>query len=188
MIPAEQAPIKNARINMEFNGFDFEAVKVFAAFMNKLSMKEQYELGESFDEEAMGMFADLLTTDLNAKIALNLGNGGGKANSDFAIRFIGDGSKSGYADIVTVADILNAIEVDLNMKADKGALALTPAMMFTDSPEAQMVLADGGDHFYTKATLRGTAVELNDNFFPLQDMVGEMLDMPIEALLAMGGL
>jgi len=190
LMPKDQLPVSSFSITGGFSDIDLASFEAYTKKANQMTIEDQLEMAMSDDISStdLEMIRMLVTRGTALTYNVKLGNDGGDASADYVVRFIGDDSTNGFEDIVTVSDALNAVEMDLNVKVDKAALEMTPAAMFTGSPEMAMALVDAGDHYYSTATLRGTAVELNGNFFPLQDMVGDMLDMPIEAMIEMGGM
>ncbi len=187
-IPADLVPIDTARFSLDLVDLSFSGIKEYSDRLDKLTVEEQMSSTPPTDAEALAVAASMVSPNSTLDIKLELGNPAGAATADYAIRFVGDESPSGYDDIVTVADLLNAIEMDVNVGIDKAALDLTPAAMFMDSPQMQMAFVDIGEQIVSRASLRGAAVEVNGNFFPLQSMFGGMLDMPIDIILEMEGL
>jgi len=187
LMPADSAPVTSGKLVVDFNNMRVKALEEFNNYYGQFSLSERSELGDDLPAEFLSEYAKIITKDAELSYDLALENSAGKANADVLLRFIGDSSESGKDNIVTGVDLGNALEVDANIVADKAALELTPAIMFMQSPPAQMVFVDEGDQYVAKATVRQLVADLNGQIFPLNEMSGGMLEIPLEDLMQMGG-
>ncbi len=186
--PKDASPLTSARLDIAVNNVNVQAMKEYRETVNQFGVAEQIEQSDRFISELYSTITNLITKDVEVDYRLTLGNDGGSADAGFLIRFIGDDSETGRDYIVTAGDALNAIEIEVDVKADKAAVELTPAAGFMYSPQAQMALLDNGDHYLGKGSIKQSVGDLNGQQFPLQEMLGGMLDMPLEALMEMQGL
>ena len=183
VMPLDVAPVTSGSLDVVISELSLDALQSYIDWINQSSIAEQLELSEELSAELVTQLLSLVTKDIGLKYDLKLGNSGGEAQADYRVKFLGDDSPTGYDNIVTVSDLLNVLDIDLTVNADKSAIDMTPAAAFMQSPEAQMAFIDEGDQYTGKATLDGTTVDVNGNLFPLEDMLGGMLEMPLADLL-----
>ncbi len=177
-IPVETLPVTSGRLDVGIKNLNVAATKRYREAMNQIAVSAE-DSKTLFDN-----IKGLMTRNLEVLYELQLSNSGGNADADYRLHVVGDSSNSGHDTIITARDLLNALEMDLMIKANKAALALTPALPLLDSLQAQRVLIDDGEYVIAKATLRDLTATLNADEFPLDQMLGGMLDVPVSSLLA----
>lgn len=183
-VPADTLPVTSGRLDIALNKLNIEAVKRYSQTTKHKPLDQQSAQSGILTAELVERFKGLITKDLELNYELALANNGGTADANYLLRFVGDESDTGYDTIVSAGDLLSALEMNINVKADKAALALTPALALLDSPQAQFVLVDAGDSVVAEATLKNMVGTLNDNEYFLDQMFGGMLSMPLEMLIS----
>lgn len=183
MFPANNQPLTSGRLEVAVNNMQAQALRDFYEYYGQFSLTQRVNLSEELSAEFLNEYAKLATKDSEIIYDLDLENTEGVANADLSIRFIGDDSVTGRDNIVTGADLGNAIEIDADVVMDKAALSLTPAIFMMRSPPAQIAFVDNGDQFVSKATVRKLVADVNGTLYPLEDLSGGMLALPLEALI-----
>jgi len=186
-MPSDQLPIQSGRISFEIRDMEKGASTAFQDKINQLSLKQQYSpdsLSADAEEIYWQAFKELLTPGVNLKFGIQASNAGGDANASYKITFVGDSSNSGYDNVHTMEDALNAFQMNMDAKIDKDALNMTPAAMFLQSGMLEMAMVDEGDHYKSTVEIDGTSLIVNGMPFPLRDMLADKLDAPIEEVLS----
>jgi len=145
VMPADRAPINSGKVDVKLIDVDATALQNYANWARQRSLKDKLDISDEAETEMLSKLAKLITKDIAFEYNLTLGNAGGSANTTTLMKFNGDDSPTGYDNLVTVADLLNVMEMEISVTADKEAINLTPAAGFVTSPTAQMALVDAGE-------------------------------------------
>jgi len=114
---------------------------------------------------------------------LELGNSEGDAKAFTKVVFQGFDDSSDPDTKATVGDLLGALTGQLDLNADLSAIAMTPLPMLLGSPGISDWLVNDGETISSKITLEKLVINANGNPIPLEMMLGEMLQMPLDASL-----
>ena len=92
---------------------------------------------------------------------------------------------NGFDSVTTVRDLLNILTLEAHMEADVEAVISLPWPCFMGAPEAQQYIVSDGLKYTSDITVSDLIVDINGNPLSLEMMVGDMLDMPLAALMEM---
>lgn len=181
-LPAEYAPVNSGKLEIQLNNIKVQSVEDFVTHMSQYSLAVRTDPSQLPTAEILNQYAKVVTKNAEIMYDLELVNSAGKADADLTLRFIGDDSASGQDNLETGADLLNAIELIAHANIDKTALELTPAIAMMQTLPAQIAFVEQGDQYVAAVTVKKLMADLNGELFPLGQMFGEFLDVPIENL------
>ena len=191
------APIAldSAALSSSVGGIDISNLKDARDFL----MQAQFTDVDALDESAVDtlvvdylkIYGDLIQPGAFLSYAVELGNAGGEAEADIKLTFEGDGSPTGYdllaSPNATLADLVTALRVDVNMEASNDALALTPAAAIVDSVPLSPWVVDDSVNLKSDIVLDDMLINANGETIALEMMFGDVLYQPLnlDKLLSM---
>lgn len=183
-IDTDQIPVQSFNINSNLSGFSMDK------FIENPSFFEELQSANDLNkEELMLKLVDIMrgTFPPDSKLALN--GIAETVNGDIDARinawFTGNGSADGYTGMVTTGDLAKAFAATVDISADKAALNGTPIAELLENPLAFLYLTITDETVSLNATLDQLDLVVNNQSIPLEMMAGEMLQLPLEALLEM---
>jgi len=179
--------LDSASYEFEFGGLSMQAMQGYVENMQNVALvgAEPAEM-DSMVTSAMAGYKALISRGANIGINLAMSNSGGAIETSFDATFKGDGSVSGYDSIATMRDLANALALRLQLNADEAALNATPAAMLLMHPMAQDYLVYDGFSYAADIKASELILDVNGNPQSLEDMLGGMLEMPLDMSMLSG--
>jgi len=173
--------------------FDFETALTGFSVKDMMANQELFEEISAADNPEEIMFGpkglELLraTFKPDTKLAVKLNAISSDGNGDAAVDlwFAGNGSDDGYTGMVTAGDLAKSFAGTAVVDVDKAAIMNTPLGGMLEEPMAQAYLTITDDKVILNANLDKLVLKVNEQMIPLELMAGDMLEMPLEALLQM---
>lgn len=180
-------PLNSLHWDFALNGLSVKGFEQYLTTMNKLSsmQAEDWVDSDSFEAELKKAFTGLLSPGTKLTNKLTLTNDGGDVIGDINVSFLGDGSASGIDAMTTVGDLLRAITVNVDLDADAPAIDMTPAAMFMMHPMAQQYIVSDGTKYSSTISVADLMLDVNGNLQPLEFMLGDELNQPLDFSSAM---
>lgn len=171
-------PINSIQQDINLSGFDVESIRqnpIFAGDREKVLAA----LAESPEQFLIDFF---LKAGLNISQSLSFTNDGGAGLADFSITFNGDGSDSGYENIVTIGDFLAAMTININIDADSPAIMQTPLRDLVLQPQVAKYLVTDGNKFRSKIKLENSKMQINGEESAIESVLGFFVHFPVTFL------
>lgn len=182
-------PINTANFGVSIHGINLDGFSQYMTTMSDLAYGS--DLDTMDPAELLASMADaykgLIVPGASVEERIGFTNDGGRVAASASIRFDGDGTASGYDSLQTVGNLLSALSANIMLDADAAALDMTPAVMFMGSPPLDTWIVNNGVSYTSDVTFKDLIVDINGNALPLEMMLGEALDMPLDlSILTMG--
>ena len=182
-MPSDLAPITSGKVNIAVSNLNLDAVQSYVNWAKTQSIQNREQQTAPLSTELLDALSHLVTKGTTFELKSALGNAGGNADAEYRLRFVGDNSSTGYDNIITVADLANALEMELSILADKSAIEMTPVAVLMQFPVVQRLIKDSDEQYLGKATQKGITIVFNGEPVSLYELLGEGLDMPVRALI-----
>lgn len=169
-------PISNASLDVSLDGLGVKGMSL----LSDLLQPENAELGEDqMQTEILRALKDMLQPGSLMNLNLLLNNRGGDVVTDLNIAIKEEGEQGMSADaldnIVTQRDVLNVINLNGVLNADRSALDLTPVMIFIGAAGKYVTVSE--ESVTSSVTLEGSTLNINGVMLPLEQLMGS-LDQP----------
>lgn len=188
-VAAINSPLPLNSLDWEFalSGLPVKGFEKYMSTMNKLGsmQSEDWPDSSTVEAELQEAFTGLLSPGTNVTNKLVLTNDGGDVIGDINVSFLGDGSATGLDTMTTVGDLLRAITVNVDLDADAPAIDLTPAAMFMMHPMAQQYIVSDGQKYSSTISVANLMLDVNGDLQPLDFMLGDTLEQPLDFSSAM---
>ncbi|OED40095.1 hypothetical protein AB833_13025 [Chromatiales bacterium (ex Bugula neritina AB1)] len=182
-------PLNSLSWDFALNGMSVEGLEHYIATMNQISSLSEDELQEigfaTLMTQLRDGFSSLAPPGTEFSNKLTLTNDGGDLVNEIDLTFLGDGSDSGIDSMLTVGDLLQAINVNMELEADAPAISMTPAAMFMMHPMAQQYIINDGEKYTSNINIANLMLDINGTLQPLDQLMGDTLDIPLDFSSAM---
>lgn len=183
-ITIDQVPLKSFDMDMVLSGFSIADIIANDAFFEELKNANNPE-ELIFSEKGLELIRATLQPDTKMSVKLDAVSTEGNGNAAIDLRFAGNGSDDGYTGMLTTGDLAKSIAGTAAVNVDKAAIMKTPLGGMLEQPLVQAYLNITEDKVSLNADLDQLLLKVNGQMIPLELMAGEMLQMPLEALLKM---
>jgi len=182
-IPVDEFRFSTKIENLAMNGFS-EVMKI-SATLNDQAFTDEPEAALEHVAEA---YKQLIVPGSGLHYGLELGNSEGDAKAFAKVVFEGSDAAnatdaSAFDSMATVGDLVGALSAQADLDADLSAVAMTPIPVLLGSPGISDWLVNDGETISSKITLEDLVLNVNGNPIPLEMMLGEMLQMPLDMTL-----
>ncbi len=181
-LEVEALPLKSFDAAVALTGFSVTEMMANEAFIEQFKTTARPE-ELLFSEKGLEIMRATFKPDTKMAIKLNAVSVDGDGDAAVDLWFTGNGSDDGYTGMVTAGDLAKSYAGTAVIDIDKSALMSTPLGGMLEHPMAQAYLTVTEDKVTLNATLEELILKLNEQIIPLELMAGEMLNMPLEALL-----
>jgi len=174
-------PLNSAALTFSVDGVPTKGMEEYFEKASALSYVEQMTtMDPAFLLEMLDAYKGMFAPGVEMGYEVKTTNDGGKIDGAFKVKFVGDGSATGYDNVVTIGDAIRTLKSSINLYGDADAVNMTPlAGLMMMSPEAEQFIIVDETSYRMDAILEDFNVDVNGSPFPLQLMMGEMADMPI---------
>lgn len=183
-------PVNSAGFDVAVKGISVAGLQSYIDFVSQIPMLDAMMMSDP--EVVMGLmesYKSLIGPGTSLDYAFNVSNDGGAAELSYGISVVDADSPNypvnGFDSVETVRDVLNMLKLEAHLDADVAAIDQSPLAMFMGAPEAQQYIVSDGIKYTADVTVSDLIVDINGNPLSLELMVGEMLDMPLAAMLEM---
>ena len=175
-------PLNSFSWDAKISGLSLTGLEKHTDTMNRFMRVSGSESNTATDihGELMSAYKGLLNPGAEFTSDIVFTNDGGNVNGDFGIKFKGDGSVSGMDNMQTLADVLQAISVNLDLQADATAIEMTPAAMFMMHPVAQQYLTSDGSRYSSNISVADLMLSVNGVQQSLEYYLGDELYEPLD--------
>ena len=174
-------PLNSLSWDANVNGLSVDGLENYTTTMNRImTMSQEGQEVGNLEVELMNAYKGLLTPGARFSNKMTVTNDGGDVIGDMGVKFNGDGSANGLDNMVTVADVLQAIVINLDLEADTAAIDLTPAAMFMMHPMAQQYIRNDGDRYTSNISVADLMLTVNGDQTPLESYLGDKLYEPMD--------
>ncbi|MFK7853874.1 MAG: DUF945 family protein [Granulosicoccus sp.] len=183
-------PVNSAGFDVAIKGISVAGLQSYIDFASQIPMLDAMMMSDP--EIVMGMmesYKSLIGPGTSLDYAFRVSNDGGEAKVSYGVSVVDANSPNypvnGFDSVETVRDVLNMLKLEAHLDADVAAIDQSPLAMFMGAPEAQQYIVSDGVKYTADVTVSDLIVDINGNPLSLELMVGEMLDMPLAAVLEM---
>ena len=175
-------PLNGFSWDGRISGLSLNGLENYTNSMNRIMrMPEDGNVdAEAIEAELMAAYKGLLNPGAEFTSEIVVTNDGGNVNGDFGIKFNGDGSVSGIDNMQTLADVLQAISINLDLQADTAAIEMTPAAMFMMHPVAQQYITSDGSKYSSNISVADLMLSVNGVQQSLEYYLGDELYEPLD--------
>jgi len=183
-LEVEAIPLKSLDFGVALTGFSMTEMLANKSFYQEL--QNARDPGEYlFTGKGLEIMRATFKPDTKMALKMDAKSSDGDGNAAIDLWFAGNGSDDGYTGMATAGDLAKAIAGTAVADIDKSVIMMTPLGGMLEHPMAQAYLTVGEDNVSLNATLEALVLKLNDQIIPLELMAGDMLSVPLEALLEM---
>lgn len=183
-------PINSAGFDVGVKGLSITGFQSYVDQISQIAMVDAITMSEpELVMAVMESYKSIIGPGSSLDYAFNVSNDGGDANISYGISIVEATSPNypvgGFDSVSTVRDVLNMVKIEAHLDADVDAIDITPLAMFMGAPQAQQYIVSDGVKYISDVSVSDLIVDINGNPLSLEMMVGEMLDMPLAALMQM---
>ncbi len=176
-------PLNSMVLDTKLKGVSMEGLANYMTAWNEVMRMSAEDATHSIDDIEQQMttaYKALLTPGSRFTSEVTLTNDGGDVTGEVGVVFLGDGTQSGIDNMNTLADVLQAIAINLDLEADSAAIDLTPAAMFMMHPMAQQYIRVNGSKYNTNVLVADLMLTVNGDQQPLVNYLGDSLYEPLD--------
>ena len=172
-------PINSGSIRATVDGLSVPAMAGFRDVMNQINNLPENDMQAA--QTVMSDYAKMITgmfqggSSITYNVTLN--NDGGAAVTDLTINRAIDAAE--FTNDTSLGDLLMSLKGELTLDADGGAVDLTPMGFMLQAPPASDFISFDGNKYASKVVLADNVIDLNGTPFPLDMVVGDMLEMSL---------
>lgn len=183
-------PVNSAGFDVSVKGISIAGFQSYVDLISQIAMVDAMTMSEpELVMAVMESYKSIIGPGTSLDYAFNVSNDGGDAKVSYGISVVDASSSNypadGFDSVSTVRDLLKMVKLQVHLDADVGVIDQSPLAMFMGAPEAQQYIVSDGVKYTADVTVSDLIVDINGNPLSLEMMVGEMLDMPLAAMMEM---
>ncbi|PID63794.1 MAG: hypothetical protein CSB44_00880 [Gammaproteobacteria bacterium] len=181
-----QAPVEinSARVVGSIKGLSREGVEAYMKMTRE--MNASGESVAAMDEQSLQSMIETYAATFapGAVFDLDVGftNDGGKAAAGVAVKLLDDNPENVFLNTDTLRELLDALRFEFTLDADAEAIDRTPLAMVLANPMAQDFVVSEEGRYKAKVFTDGSMLDINGEQMLLDNMLGEMMDMPLDQM------
>ena len=175
-------PLNSLSWDASVRDLSINGLENYTTTMNRIttySHENTYDVS-NLEIDLMSAYKGLFTPGMRFSNTMTFTNDGGDVVGNIRFKFNGDGSASGLDNVVTGADLLQAIVINLDLEADAAAIDLTPAAMFMMHPMAQQYIRNDSGKYTSNISVADLMLSINGEAQPLEMYLGQELYEPLD--------
>lgn len=183
-------PINSAGFEVAVKGLSIAGLQSYVEHASQISVVDSILMSDpDVVMDMLESYKSVIGPGASLDYAFNVSNDGGDANVSYGISVVEASSPNypvgGFDSVSTIRDVLNMVKFEAHLDADVAAIDQSPIAMFMGAPEAQQYIVSDGIKYTADVTVSDLIVDINGNPLSLELIVGEMLDMPLAAMIDM---
>lgn len=171
-------------LNSMTYGLDFTGVKKTHLQQLEALQKEVNQLDDEVQiiERVKQFYTQAIEQGVGMVHRASIDNTHGKGQFSVDMEFTGGDKIQTLSDAKTVRELIGALAVKVDIEAEKALINNSPAVIALPGLQQQGFIKETDDQYQLHATLKQSALVVNEMPLPIESIIGPMIDLPLTAL------